>query len=412
MKVRCINLDWLEVHALEPLSAPRDPDYFRARGYYVRERGYGTRVYSQMFTLDGTDGLPLLEVRRAPMSSGESGILAINSCHIRLCNRTCYYDNAAGMLADFLTQHNYSDIRLARVDICNDFTKFDKGDDPAAFVRRFFRHVYSKINQGNIRAHGADTWSGQEWNSLAWGSPSSDVSTKMYDKTMELYDAKSGAYGKPYIRDAWLRCHIIDDVHRCTMKGQPVRVWRVEFSVKSPRKHWFRIELDGKAKHYQSLRNDLDVWDGRDKLLVMFASLARHYFRFKYYEPNQRKDRCKDKLLFDFTGMQVAYKLGDQTHPLGDGKSIVRPLDSLIAKLRMYQATHDINEVHAAVDCLVHYMEDDCYRADLANPFRRDELEALRHIMAIRSRHPDLHVQVVMDEVKRLLRINDKTATF
>ena len=38
----------------------------------------------------------------------------------------------------------------------------------------------------------------------------------------------------------------------------------------------------------------------KKKILVMFASLARHYFRFKKYEENKRKDRCKDKILFDF----------------------------------------------------------------------------------------------------------------
>ena len=412
MKVRCINLDWLEVHALEPLTEPRDAEYYRCRGYFVHERGYGTRVYSQMFTIDGQDGLPMLEVRRAPMSSGESGILAINSTHIRLCNRTCYFDNPAGLLADFLTEHGYTDIRVARVDVCNDFIKFDRGDDPAAFVRRFFRHVYAKINQGNIRAHGSDTWSGQDWNSLSWGSPSSDVSTKMYDKTKELYDEKAHAFRKPYIREAWLRCHMIDDVHSCTKDGQPVRVWRVEFSVRSPRKHWFRIELNGKAKNYQSIRNYLDTWQGRDQLLVMFASLARHYFRFKYYEAGQRKDRCRDKVLFDFADVQTTYKLGDAARPIGDGRSFVRPLDSLMAKLRQYRETHNTNDVREAVDCLLRYMQDDCYRADLANPFAREELEALRHIMAIRSRHPKLHVQVVMDEVRRFLRINDNTATF
>lgn len=412
MKVRCINLDWLEVHALEPLTQPRDAEYYRCRGYFVHERGYGTRVYSQMFTIDGKDGLPMLEVRRAPMSSGDSGILAINSTHIRLCNRTCYLNNPAGLLADFLVEHGYTDIRVARVDVCNDFIKFDKGDDPAAFVRRFFRHVYAKINQGNIRAHGADTWSGQDWNSLSWGSPSSDVSTKMYDKTKELFDEKAHAFRKPYIREAWHRCHMIDDVHTCTKDGQPVRVWRVEFSVHSPRKHWFRIELNGKSKNYQSIRNDLDTWQGRDQLLVMFASLARHYFRFKYYEAGRRKDRCRDKVLFDFADVQTTYKLGDAARPLGDGRSLVRPLDSLMAKLRQYRDTHNTYDVREAVDCLLRYMQDDCYRADLANPFAREELEALRHIMAIRSRHPELHVRVVMDEVRRFLRINDNTATF
>ena len=423
MKVRCINLDWLEVHALEPFDKPHDVQYFVRHGFVVHPREYGTRVYREMFTLDGNDGLPLLEVRRNPASQGVHGIHAANETHIRLVNRACYFDNAAQIMQDFLDAYQYTDVRISRVDVCLDFVRFDKNDDPAAFVRRYFRHVYSKINQGNITSHGSDTWTGQDWNSLSWGSLTSDVGTKMYDKTMELYDAKLDAYRKPYIRDAWLRCHMIDDVHRCTMQGEKVRVWRVEFSVRSSVKKWFKIELNGKAKDYQSIRNTLDCWTGRDKLLVMFASLARHYFHFKYFEPAKRKDLCKDKVLFDFTGtqqtytvknivIQDGYKVGRDAKPLGPGESLYKPLDTLLKKVRMYQMQKTDAEVKAACDVLIRALTDDCLRSDLANPWSTEELEALREIMRIRSRHPELHVQIVMDEVKKLLHINDNTATF
>lgn len=411
-RVRCINLDWLEVHALEPVNEAHDADYYMCRGFIVHVRPYGTRVYRQMFTLDGADGLPLIEIRRDPASQGLNGIHAANETHIRLVNRACYLDDAAQHLQEFLDQHGYQSVRISRVDICMDFVKFDHNDDPAAFVRRYFRHVYAKINQGRITGHGSDTWTGQEWNSLSWGSPASDVTTKMYDKTMELYDPRTDSYGKPYIRDAWLRCHMIDDLHRCTMRGEKVRVWRVEFSVRSAVRRWFKIELNGKQGDYQSIRNTLDCWAGRDRLLVMFASLAQHYFRFKYYQPNQRKDRCKDKVLFDFHGMQTTYKIDRSGTQLGDGRNIIRPLDSLINKIRAYQSTKLDAEVHHACEILIKAMEDDSVRADLTHPWSDEELRALRSLMAIRSRHPDLHMKVAMKVVKDFLHINDNTATF
>lgn len=422
-RVRCINLDWLEVHALEPIDEPHDAFYFSHRGYVVHERGYGTRVYREMFTLDGTDGLPLIEVRRNPASQGVNGIHAENETHIRLVNRACYFDNAASDFAQFLDAHHYTEIRISRVDVCLDFVKFDRNDDPAAFVRRYFGRVYSKINQGNITSHGADTWHGQDWNSLSWGAPTSDISTKLYDKTMELYDPKLDAYKKPYIRDAWLRCHMIDDVHRCTLKGQKVRVWRVEFSVRSSVKRWYTIELNGKQKAYQSIRNTLDCWDGRDKLLVMFASLANHYFHFKYFEPDKRKDRCRDKVLFDFSGTQHTYsvknvviengyKIAREASPLGAGSKLYKPLDSLLTKIRMYRERKADDEVRHACDTLIRALTDDCDRADLVNPWSNEELTALREIMRIRCRHPELHVSVVMKEVKAFLHINDNTAVF
>ncbi|WP_405366737.1 hypothetical protein, partial [Ruminobacter sp.] len=166
---RCINLDWLEVHVYEPILKPHDAYYYRSCGYVVHEREYGTRVYKEMFVIDGSDGLPLLEVRRNPASTGLKGIHSPNESHIRLVNRACYFDNAADFLDKFLITHEYYDVRISRVDICMDFAKFDFGDDPAAFVRRYFHRKYSKINQGRIHAHGSDTWSGQDWNSLSWG---------------------------------------------------------------------------------------------------------------------------------------------------------------------------------------------------------------------------------------------------
>lgn len=411
-RVRCINLDWLEVHVLEPEDQPHDVDYFVRAGFVVHPRAYGTRVYREMFTLDGADGLPLIEVRRNPASQGALGIHSGRESHIRLVNRACYLDNPAGELQSFLDTHRYEAVRISRVDVCMDFVKFDRNDDPAAFVRRYFRHVYSKINQGRITGHGADTWTGQEWNSLSWGSLTSDVGTKMYDKTLELYDPKLDSFGKPYIRDAWLRAHLIDDVHRCTLKGEKVRVWRVEFSVRSSVKKWFRIELNGEQGHYQSIRNTLDCWNGRDRLLVMFASLAKHYFRFKYYEPDVRKDLCKDKVLFDFSDVQTTYKVGRDSVQLGAGSTTYKPLDSLLRKIRAYREQKFDNEVRQACDVLIKVLTDDCIRADLTHPWSNEELEALRYIMRMKCRHPDLHVNVLMKEVKAFLHINDQTATF
>ena len=49
---RCVNLDWLEVYALEDNSRyPCNADFFRREGYFVTERAFGTRQYKEMFTL-------------------------------------------------------------------------------------------------------------------------------------------------------------------------------------------------------------------------------------------------------------------------------------------------------------------------------------------------------------------------
>lgn len=406
---RCINIDWLEVHAREPIERPHNADYFRQCGMIVHEREYGTRVYREMFVIDGTDGQPLLEVRRNPASQGLNGIHDMNETHIRLVNRTCYYDNAVTLFAEFLAQHDYSDVRISRVDLCLDFTEFDKGDNPQAFVRRYFRHKYAKINQGRISSHGEDGWNGQEWNSLAWGAKNSPVSTKLYNKTMELYDPKSDSYGKPWIRQAWMICGLVDDWQRCTVGGEKVDVWRVEFSVRSSVKNWVRIELDGVEEKYQSLRNSLDCYEDRGKMLVIFASLSMHYFRFKKYKQGKRKDRCKDKVLFDFSGQQTTYKVGRNDYAAGNNLNIRENYSRLIQKLEQYRQCHPDKDIFNACEVLIKAMQDDNFKADLAAPWSKEEIATMRLLLSLRTSNKDMTYEVAMSKVKEILGIKDRT---
>lgn len=415
---RCVNLDWLEVHCLEPYGDPHDAEYFRRVGLTVMERDYGTRVYKEMFTVNDAQGNPFVEVRRAPYSTGYAGIHDERECHLRLVNAACYLDNAADLMQQFIDTYHYDFNRITRVDICLDFERFDEGDDPAVFLSRYLRQVYSKINQGNITAHGADRWNGQVWNSVSWGSPTSAIGTKFYNKTMELYDPATGTYRKPHIRYAWLKCGLIDDFHKVLKRKDDgwytPQIWRVEFSIRSSVKKWFAIELNGEAKHYQSIRNTLDMYDCRDKLLTLFASLQQHYFHFKHYNKEQRKDRCPDKVLFKWNGIQVTYKVGrdDTLSILGEGAKQSRPYDTLLKKLRLYQQEKPQKDIVEACQVIIRAIEGDMLRSDLRNPFSYHELLALQRALSMKASGDDTDVVVLMQEVKNLLKLNDKTAIF
>lgn len=406
---RCVNLDWLELHAYEPLMGTLNADYFRRNGYHVEEREYGTRVYREMFTILDSNGYGMIEIRRNPSSQGIHGIHQFNECHIRLTNRTCYWDNAADMLNNFVRKHQYYNVRISRVDICYDFVRFDEKDDPAAFVRRFLKHRYSKINQGRIHAHGEDTWSGQDWNSLSWGSKTSPVSTKMYDKTMELYVPKFDTYKKPYIRQAWLLCGLIDDIDRCTLNGKKQRIWRVEFSLMSSVKGWVPIELDGKTHNYQSIRNTLEVYSSRENMIVIFASLAQHYFRFKYYEEGKRKDRCKDKILFKWREVEQTYKIGKPDTALGPGNKIFEQWNRLLIMLERFRPNLRTTDLQDAYNVMVAAVKDEVMRGNLNNPYSTNELNTLKLLMKIRFDHPEFSYDAAMDLVKGFLHINEKT---
>lgn len=421
---RCVNLDWLEVAVLEPITDIRDASFFRDRGLFVTEREYGSRVWCEIFTIGGADYLPYMEVRRAPRSN----IIACNVVHLRFVNRVCYFDDAALQMQRFIDTYGYEFLRISRVDICLDFELFDYGDKPQQFMKRFMKGTYSKINQANIHAHGSDAWAGRVWNSVSWGSPSSDVSTKFYNKTLELYDPVRRTYAKPYIRQAWHVCGLVDDpvnVTRTLPDGTTYtpEIWRVEFSITSGEKRWFTIDLDGKPKDKQSIRNTLDMYDSRPKLLALFASLQRHYFRFKYvirrynfYRDGhtdgevQRKDRCPDKLLFKWNDVQQFYKMGRDI--VATSEHTDSALITLLSRLRTFREdTQDI-AIRRSADALITYLEERIGHFEQTNPISRQEILALQQALRLHHDMPYYDPAKLIQMAREELRFRDGIMPF
>lgn len=373
---RCIHVDWLEIYCLEPLDAfPLDAEYYRKKGYQVREREYGTRVYKEMFELLNQNGDPVLEVRRNP-ASGDSEFsgLVPESCHLRLPNWILYQDNPVRYLMNVVLQHGYIFKRIFRIDIALDFQYFDTGDDPAAFVRRYLKGQYRKINQCNLTAHGEDNWNQCDWNSLSWGSRKSMVSTKLYNKTKELKEGKSS---KPYIRTCWMLAGLVDNPLSLTKRKadgtmEPVDIWRLEFSIKSSCDGLVVIEMQkGRKVEKVKFPHRLPMYDGDDKLWDRFQDLCYHYFRFKHKEYIEltdkydggvlesvhsegnkvlrRKSRCQDKILFYFDAGHQFMKL---TSAPADRKANTKE-DILERRLRMFLLQHPTQDIEKAVHTIL-----------------------------------------------------------
>lgn len=401
---RCINIDWLEVYALEDLNRyPCDANFFREQGFQVLERDYGTRVYKEMFTLLDWHDEPLLEVRRAPASTigKDGGLFPPNSCHLRLSNRTCYAEKPINILRDFMIRYHYDMVKIFRIDICLDFEKFDRGDDPQKFVARYMSGKYSKINQANISAHGVDRWDGRLWNSLSWGMQKSMVSTKLYCKTLELMQNKE----KPYINMAWFNAHLIDDPINLTKRKADGKIykpmiWRVEFSIKSSAKKIFVINKATRKKGKIVMPNTLDVYDTQMKLEMMFASLANHYFRFKKYENGVRKDRCEDKVTFDFSAYDTYYKIDR----LASHTSKTKPAIRLINLLHNYATLHPNEDVKKAVKFLTEFINEDMLKEMNENGTLSSEIKALRILISKRlDGFKDENPLKQLDEIKRII---------
>lgn len=436
---RCVNLDWLEVYVLEDSSRfPCDADYFRRMGYFVREREYGTRQYAQAFTIEDEHGDPWIEVRRAP-KSGDSDYTGYvpESCNLRLVNRHCYGNTPIQDFVNFMLKHGYIFQRIFRIDICYDFVKFDSGDDPERFARRYINQVYRKINQAKIAVFGDDNWAGFAWQSLKWGNEKSMVSTKFYDKTLEL---KANKTEKNYIKYAWWSCGLIDhpvEMYKLDDQGHKTfpHVWRVEFSLKSKARNWIVIEFQGGKKvKKQRLPHTLDMFDSKEKLWQRFEELAFHYFRFKYKEyknvpqfilqPKQlkkelrekmenpptnsavtlelrRKYDCTDKPLFNFNLAREFHQL-DQLP-----KEVKKSRDDEILRRRIihYKLHHLDPKIQIACQTLLDNLTRDDLRK-LAEANSHQEIMILQRALSMKLNHDDRDVCVIIAELRTLIDEN------
>lgn len=401
--VRCVNIDWLEIYAFEDNSRyPMNAEYFRNHGYIVRERDYGTRVYSEMFTIEDEHGNAFLEVRRNPQSgSSEFTGLSELSCHLRLVNRACYADNPVRDLGDFMLLHGYIYQRIFRIDVCYDFQRFDSGDHPEKFLRRYLEKKYSKVNQCKVRAIGNDAWASFDWESVSWGAPTSMVGTKMYNKTKEL---QATGMKKPWIVQSWFESGLIDD---------PINlpeVWRIEFSLKSSARNWIVIEdSDSKRGKKRAIQHTPELFDGRDRLWQRFQDLAHHYFHFKVVEHLQkvnsdregdlvRKDACRDKRLFDFTQSNKFYKIGALApESIPDKKD-----DILLRHLNRYRQLHADMNVRKAIDIILEQINRDQVRRITAHGYAA-EIDAIRLAIATRTGWEFNKVCEVAEEVHKLI---------
>lgn len=409
---RCVNLDWLEVSCDEDCSLyPCNADFFREQGFFVHERDYGTRVWGEVFTIEDQDGHDWIEIRRAP-PSGNSEFKGLTefSCRLRVVNAQLYVKDCTQRLLAFLVRFNYTFKRIFRIDIAYDFEKFDYGDQPARFARRYIERKFRKINQCKLRVIGDDNWTDFDWESLSWGSQTSMVSTKMYNKSKEL---KTVSKQKTWIPMAWFENGLIDDPINRTKRREDgtiyePEIWRIEFSMKSKADRWLVIENQG-GKHVKktAIPHTPDMFDSPDKLWQRFQDLAYHYFRFKIAEYNderdkdgnlvpKRKDLCADKRLFRFDADREFHQLDmcvSGGKPDADDEILLR-------RLRNYRNKSADTKVRTACDVLIEALETSDLRRYTSKQVWA-ETQALQKLLRRRMKMTEKDAIETLEQVKQ-----------
>lgn len=208
-----------------------------------------------------------------------------------------------------------------------------------------------------------------------------------------------------------------------TGKPYTPQIWRVEFSIRSSVRSWFVIWLDGKRNHKQSIRNTLDMYDSKEKLLILFASLSQHYFhfkhlikRYKFYEEGHssgypvRKDRCPDKLLFRWNQNQTTFKVEKQY--VSTSKPPSRELVRLLSMLKEFRNRTVEKDIRTSSNQIIEYIEYRLKQDDMNAPMTREQVEELQTMLRLKIERPYLDHDKILKMARQEMKLRDEIEGF
>lgn len=273
----CINVDWLQVFCADTNNGNLDVLYNPKGLYEFKLLPYQSRHFKELWEVLTPDGDHYATIQRLPHSS----IISKDAAIIQLQNRFLYRNNMAKDFSIFLDNYGFKYKSISRLDICFDSNKLYNGLRHRSIIKGLMIGNYLKNNQSKVKWHFdaiANVGNPMECNSCSFGSLSSSVSTKMYNKTKELSEVKD----KPYIRDTW----------RANGLSDKEDVWRIEIAIKADAKNMLHTSTGELVK--------INLYDHlfKEQIVDVFISYAKKYFAFKVNDGTKNKTRMKDLQLF------------------------------------------------------------------------------------------------------------------
>jgi len=343
MPKHLVSIDWLSIfcHVDEPNLEKLNPLFPGLWHFKKLQRGDKNykNIYEVYMEHDNEVSSP--DRNPAPAASypyativtdPHSALLDPLGCVIKLDNRECYRADVMERLRDFLATFGFRYRSISRIDLCCDLQEFDGGLKPVELITGVLSFKYLKNGQPRFTLHGetyedmlervADaqmqlavqhgtknparlkalflenlhehirdtgrnhlTIHGRanhvnDFDYLCFGSKTSAVQGKLYDKTRQLMDntQKDGTINhKPHITQMWEANGITD--------WREKHVWRVEMSI---RPHDLPL-LDKQTGELIdiSLTNE-QLWG---RVNEMFYAFADKYFQFRINDGTRNHSR-------------------------------------------------------------------------------------------------------------------------
>lgn len=209
-------IDWLSfsVTMLRPDDDLNCPNGYRLENYD------GNNIFKKRAILFDNQGTKLITMLWQPHST----LLSKNLMTVQFSNEVLYFERERECLSllSQVCEHMFNS--FSRLDVCLDF---QVNDTQSAIIRKLFNG--SMYVQG--KAEGSIFWHESEYKGiksraphcLSWGSPTSKIRCKLYNKSREQNLLSEGKESeKPYIIDIWKSAGF--DI---------LRMWRLEFSLTS-----------------------------------------------------------------------------------------------------------------------------------------------------------------------------------
>jgi len=274
-----INIDWLQIYLHDGNQGIANlAMLFNGKSSYeFKLAEYTSRQFSQVYDIYDCDGDHYAVLQRVPFSS----IISTDGAILKLANRELYKPTMIDTLMLFLQVHNFTFKSISRLDICFDSNTLRNGLKHTSLIKGLQNGKYLKNNQGQAKQNfevQSATNRIMECNSISFGSLSSAVKTKMYNKTKEMKDVKY----KPYIVESW-QLNGID-----TKKD----VWRIEISIKADMTNIVHLSTG------ETFRLTTDRLKLKTDIQNIFYTYAARYFSFKINDGKKNKTRMPNLEIF------------------------------------------------------------------------------------------------------------------
>lgn len=335
-----ISIDWLQLNcrSLEPLKrvveeettspfvhVKQEPTLLYNRGFIAKERGYGSKVFQNVYLVEEIQKTESGAQRTEPFATiafnpycvrlanahqdKNSAGLCPETCIVKLENKVLYEANLWQRITRFLDAFYLENRGITRIDICYDcnyllngkspqklMADFDAGRIRRAGARDYLAYksqsmwIRNKVNKENLDpTYYLDELHGKggenKVKSLTWGFRGrSSLQAQIYNKTAEI---KAGKENNPNYK-----CYI-EELWRERGFDEKKDVFRFEVRISADSKEL--LDLNSK----QHFKLGIDDVSFQESLEEVFACYANKAFAFFKPDPNLvRQDRLPRLELF------------------------------------------------------------------------------------------------------------------